>query len=526
MRAALMLVGGRGAVACTSDLCGNADASSLLQARSVVRHATTDANADALLQSLRQTANSFKKGAVVTMTPEEVNIAIGTASGALSTMLPVFTQLTDLAQDEINIQVGEIAACHNSDEHGTQMTANHAVTAATQRAAQTQCNAALTVAVETSNRECDEWDAVATQLYSTVPSNGCGDISTPEQLLETASSWADWVHHNSDNIASQHHECDQATTAAASQTALCIVTTDVFVESFCRHSIACNMLTQCHAHEVDVYSALRADIESAIVLRQQQYVTVRQSECILGLITTAIQTGTPIDNDSLTACDDVSVEHLTVTFPDPPPPTECPTPQSDDPVCIIPVMDGWSDGGADWMLIAKQDGAYFDASTQETYVENAENPDSSTYMTIGTLNPNDFELFGHYRFRLVYTGGQEGHNACSESGSWTDTVTLQWLQSSWISAPAVEGFQGISPADISDSIGSLGCQFHGLAVSSQADGYTMFDGSPLHGAWFAAVGSTHEWRGGIPAWRGRIAQGMSLYVARPRAPPGMLLKSD
>jgi len=74
-------------------------------------------------------------------------------------------------------------------------------------------------------------------------------------------------------------------------------------------------------------------VQTAMISRQQEYITFMQVECLMDLIMNAMLTATPIDDASLTGCDDVSVDDLTLTFPDPPPaPTACPA-QSGDPQC-------------------------------------------------------------------------------------------------------------------------------------------------------------------------------------------------
>ena len=70
--------------------CDDADGNSLLQVRKVIRVHEQTMKAHDLLRSMRAVANSFTAETAVTMTPDDVNAAIGTANTALQTMLPTF----------------------------------------------------------------------------------------------------------------------------------------------------------------------------------------------------------------------------------------------------------------------------------------------------------------------------------------------------------------------------------------------------------------------------------------------------
>lgn len=112
---------------------------------------------------------------------------------------------------------------------------------------------------------------------------------------------------------------------------------DALVDAFCERKTACeHTFVGCFEEEVEVYNSLRQDIESQVDTLRLQYITVRQADCILELITTALVSGTPIDHDSLTACDNVDASALQVTFRDPPPAPECPAPDGSDPNCDAP----------------------------------------------------------------------------------------------------------------------------------------------------------------------------------------------
>jgi len=95
----------------------------LLQAKSLVRKQQlaqkTDANE--LLKSMQDIADSFTKGSDASKTPDEVNSALGVASATLQTMLPLFEVQHQLAQREIEHAFAGVEACHN--QHGREVRA-------------------------------------------------------------------------------------------------------------------------------------------------------------------------------------------------------------------------------------------------------------------------------------------------------------------------------------------------------------------------------------------------------------------
>lgn len=75
-------------------------------------------------------------------------------------------------------------------------------------------------------------------------------------------------------------------------------------------------------------------IRLAMGSRQDQYQTIKQIECLLGLITSAMQSGSTISRDELQACDGTAdVSHLTLDFPTIPAREACPVPEEGDPSC-------------------------------------------------------------------------------------------------------------------------------------------------------------------------------------------------
>jgi len=229
------------------------------------------------------------KDSVSTMTPDDVNEALGTASTALQTMFPAFAAEHDLAQQELRHALGAFQACdhmHGGAEGARLQQATE--TAATNKDA---CEETLQSAVEAEVEAC------------------AGQGENPNCL------------------------CNEARTAITDQTALCAAVTDTYEAIWCENHHTCTAFSQCYAQELESYNLLWADIEAAMHIRQQEYVTAMQANCLMDLITTAMVSGTPIDHASLVACDDVNVDDLMLSFLDPPlAPASCPV-SSDDPTC-------------------------------------------------------------------------------------------------------------------------------------------------------------------------------------------------
>ena len=275
----------------------DADSQSLLQSRSSVRQMAVVGNnytmltdADQLLETMQHVASSLAKDSDSTMTPDEVNEAIGTANQALNTMLPTFAQQHSLAQQELQHALAAIQGCHNDHggAHRTQL--DQAVT--NRLAAKEQCHESLNTAIDAEKDACE----------------GQGD--DPNCL------------------------CNEARTAIVDQIALCDAVDDTYDAVFCERQESCGVHLECYTSEFDVYNSLRSDVEAGMLVRQQQYQAYMQSQCILQLITAAMVSGTPINHQDLISCSEVDIAELTITFPDVPAgPEPCPTPVGGDPDC-------------------------------------------------------------------------------------------------------------------------------------------------------------------------------------------------
>lgn len=270
--------------------CDDADGNSLLQASKTVHVHNKAIDAATVLKSMQDVANSLRKDSDMTKTPDEVDAALETANTALQSMFPLLAEQHANAQREINDAVAAVQACHN------------------QYGSDTRAHLGFQVSHAFDNKEeciCSLGRTVIEEMHVCA-----GQEDNPNCL------------------------CDEARTRVTDQKTLCASMIETYEVVFCERQMVCGLLHECHPREVEVYNALRADVEASVASRQQEYVTSMQANCLMDLIRTAVSTGTPIDAASLTACDDVDTDGLIINFPElPADPTACHTVQSGEPTC-------------------------------------------------------------------------------------------------------------------------------------------------------------------------------------------------
>jgi len=181
--------------------------------------------------------------------------------------------------------------------------------------------------------------------------------------------------------------------------------------------------------------------------------------------------------------------------------------------CACPPPPCGTSPGSSWQLLVGQTlPAFFATDTRQTFIENADNPSSGAYMIVGQIDETSENYFidGKYTFKLVYETSEDvrgsRHEECGPA--WGNCVTLEWEQTSWLSAPEIEGYVPIDVPAQTDC--PAGFTFHGLGKSQEI--YTVFDGNGDGIYWFNAVGSTTIYHTGIPSFNGVIAEKSRLYV--------------
>ena len=150
--------------------------------------------------------------------------------------------------------------------------------------------------------------------------------------------------------------------------------------------------------------------------------------------------------------------------------------------------------GSKWQLIAKQVGndndiPLFDNNTKTTFLQNDNDSDSSTFMSIGKLNANEYITNGSYKFKLVWGGLEVDSSGINKEVEWTQT---SWLDNSTISGFSELGTSGFVTGDNSTGFSGLGksdnpnCVIDGNADSNE------------NNHWWNCVGATGMYNEAIP----------------------------
>jgi len=165
-----------------------------------------------------------------------------------------------------------------------------------------------------------------------------------------------------------------------------------------------------------------------------------------------------------------------------------------------------------WQLIARQvdsdnftDGTdeLFSSNARTTYLENENDPSSSTFMSIGNLTPSNYVTDGKYKFKLVWDGLAMASETIKE---------VTWTQTSWLTDTTAADFQGIPDNGTSGYVNNSSSGFRGLAKSTYSSCVIDGDGG-THSHWFNCVGTIAKWGGdSIPGPLAKKASSMHLYI--------------
>ena len=164
-----------------------------------------------------------------------------------------------------------------------------------------------------------------------------------------------------------------------------------------------------------------------------------------------------------------------------------------------------------WQLIAKQVGndndiPLFDNNTKTTFLQNDNDSDSSTFMSIGKLNANDYITNGSYKFKLVWGGLEVDSSGINKE--------VEWTQTSWLDNSTIAGFSELGTSGFVTGNNSTG--FSGLGKSDNSN--CVIDGnadSNENNHWWNCVGATRMWNDAIPGPLVKKASSMQLYIWSP-----------
>jgi len=168
-----------------------------------------------------------------------------------------------------------------------------------------------------------------------------------------------------------------------------------------------------------------------------------------------------------------------------------------------------------WQLIARQvdsdnftDGTneLFSSNARTTFLQNENDPSSSTFMSIGNLIPSNYVTDGKYKFKLEW----DGMEMASE-----DIKEVTWTQTSWLESSTTQEFQEIGTSGFVTGISTTG--FRGLAKSNHSRCVLDGDGG-TQDFWYNCVGVILLWGNeSIPGPLGKKASSMHLYIWAPES---------
>ena len=175
--------------------------------------------------------------------------------------------------------------------------------------------------------------------------------------------------------------------------------------------------------------------------------------------------------------------------------------------------DDSSSYSSGWQLIARQvdsdnftDGTdeLFSSNARSSFLQNENDNNSSTFMSIGLLTRSNYVTDGKYKFKLVWDGLQVDS---------LDNKSVTWTQTSWLTASTTQGFQEIGTSGFVYTTSSDG--FRGLAKSTYSSCVIDGDGG-THSHWFNCVGTIAKWGGhSMPGPLAKRASSMHLYIWTP-----------
>jgi hypothetical protein len=166
-----------------------------------------------------------------------------------------------------------------------------------------------------------------------------------------------------------------------------------------------------------------------------------------------------------------------------------------------------------WELIARQvdsddftdgDDETFSSNARSTFLQNENDPSSSTFMSIGNLIPSNYVTDGKYKFKLVW----DGMEMASE-----DIKEVIWTQTSWLTASTTLEFQEIGTSGFNTGVASnSNTDFVGLAFSTDSECVFDGDGGTVSNKWFNCVGVINLWFSSMPGPLRKKASSMHLYI--------------
>jgi len=300
--------------------------------------------AASLLESVRSVARS----GLTQESPEAVTALLASVTETVRSMKPMIMEEDTTAQSHIDAQIAEITACGASENHGSDVVAAHAV----QVAALEECAAARARDTSARDEACNAWAAHAAAVRRGFPAWDSGNDDNPDAVLSHVRQWEEFAQDEIPGLESRKAACLAATETSAATNSRCDAVENDNNGAVCDHERTCTLLHACHDHEVEVYGALVAESAAGVTSRQNQWHTLTQVECLLGLISTAVQSSEVVAESAMNGCDDVPLNaDLELNTPDAGSLSDCPALSGECPEVRLPPL--WSNGEQDGLLPAE-----------------------------------------------------------------------------------------------------------------------------------------------------------------------------
>jgi len=262
-----------------------ADESTLLQGRHVMRNAKTSGSHDAkaILKHMRDVTNSLVEGSDTALSEDVILDAYDAVIQPLEELSAAVLERVENARQSI------------ADAH-----------------------AGFQVCRAPDSGEREYMEDMASHV------DGCHD--TLEQLQTAETQQCD---------TAEDCLCDEARIRTADQQALCTQMTESYEAMFCVQHGRCTDAQECHSGAAEVYERLTADVEQEMRLIQEEFSAVEQALCIQRVGKEAMtppRTSIPLAD--LAACDDVDVSAIHIDYPAATaPPASCPSSRNGDLPC-------------------------------------------------------------------------------------------------------------------------------------------------------------------------------------------------
>merc|ERR1719201_1504695 len=166
-------------------------------------------------------------------------------------MKPMLVTEHDAAQNQMDAQLAEIAACAANEEHGTDVVDEHASEVAALR----ECTEQRAQTTSDQERLCEAWINHATRIRNEMPV--ClGGTPTPAETLAHVQAWDSFTEEELSAMETANTACSEATAAAEATVTRCDQIESDFDGSYCSHQRSCTLNRACHDHEVEIYVSI------------------------------------------------------------------------------------------------------------------------------------------------------------------------------------------------------------------------------------------------------------------------------